>query len=180
MELKIKLPLSEHYKDLSPIEVFLLSYIQQNVNEAGNFTESDSQISKALNINTSSIPTLLNKLQKLIYIEQVWNEENKRVLKYVPVPKDSKVNSQMGFIYIAIDTALPQYIKIGYSKDTKQREGTLKAEKPTLQFVKRFIGSRDQEQAVHRYLSKYRVRGEWFLLDVESGEKAIKKIIGVN
>lgn len=179
MEIKIQTPLSDHYKELSIIEALLLCYISQNIEEDGNFIETDLQISKALNINIASIPTLLNKLLKIIYIEQVYNEENKRVLRHVPVPKDSKVTSKVGFIYIAIDTALPQYIKIGYSGDTKQREGTLKAEKPTIQFVKRFIGSRDQEQAVHRYLTKFRVRGEWFETTVEVGEKAVKKILGI-
>lgn len=180
MQLSIQLPISEHFKDLTPLEALLYCYIQQNVDDRGYFIESDKQIANALSINQVSIPSLLNKLTKLVLIENVYLESEQRALKHIPIGLEANVKSPQGFIYIAIDTALPQYIKIGYSKDTKQREGTLKAEKPTIKFVKRFTGSRDQEQAVHRYLSRFRVRGEWFECSVEQGEKAIKKILGIS
>lgn len=167
-------------KNLSIVEVILLHYIQQNINDEGNFTETDQQISKALNINQSSIPTLISKLVKLIYIEHIFNEENKRILRYVPVPKDSQPSNIKGFIYIMEDTNLPNFFKIGYSKDARYREGTLQAEKPSIHLIKKFVGSMEQEKSAHRYLAKYRVRGEWFTgLSLESIEKAIKKIIGI-
>lgn len=174
--LTIKLEL---LKDLSIAEVFLLAYIEQNVQEFGTFTETDQQISKALKINQAAVPTLINKLKKQSYIELINLNDNKRHLKYVPVPNDSEQKDVEGYIYIMQDTALPQYVKVGFSKVPAHREDTLAAQKPTIKLVKKFIGSMSQEKATHRYLSRYRARGEWFECSVEVAEKAIKKIIGI-
>ncbi len=170
----------ELLKDLSIAEVFLLAYIEQNVQENGLFTDTDQQISKALKINQASLPTLINKLKKQSYIELVNLNDNKRYFKYVPVPNDSEQKDIEGYIYILEDTSLPGYFKIGFSKQPGHREKTLQAQKPTIRLIKKFIGSMEQEKATHRYLSKFRVRGEWFTgISVEDIEKAIKKIIGI-
>jgi len=180
MEIKIQTPLSEYYKELTIIEALLLCYIQQNIDESGNFIETDSQIAKALNINIASLPTLLNKLLKLIYIEQVYNEENKRILRYIPIGLNGDIKSKQGFIYIMEDASLPGYYKVGFSKSPSHREYTLQAQKPTIKLLKKFVGSIQEEHAVHRYLDKFRVRGEWMYgLTVEQIDKAIKKIIGI-
>lgn len=176
--LTIKLEL---LKDLSIAEVFLLAYIEQNVQESGTFTETDQQISKALKINQAAVPTLINKLKKQSYIELININDNKRHFKYVPVPNDSEQKDVEGYIYILEDVSLPGYYKIGFSKVPAHREKTLQAQKPTIRLIKKFIGSMEQERATHRYLAKFRARGEWFTgISVEDIEKAIKKIIGIN
>lgn len=167
-------------KDLSPVEVILLCYIKDKSIESNLFIETDQQISKALNINSASLPTLISKLRKLIYLELVYTEDKERILRYVPVPKDSDTKSPQGFIYVMEDTALPGYYKIGFSKNVSHREGTLQGEKPTIRLIKKFVGSIQQEHSVHRYLDRFRIRGEWFKgIPLEEIEKAIKKIIGI-
>lgn len=144
------------------------------------FNQTDKQMGEALNINPVAIPTILAKLRKLIYLELIYSEDSKRILQYVPLPNDSEQKDIPGYIYIMQDTALPKWIKIGFSKQPKHREGTLSAQKPTIQLVRKFIGSMEQEKACHRYLSRFRGRGEWFEITVEEAEKAIKKIIGIH
>lgn len=179
MQLTINTPISEHYKELSPLEALLLCYIQQNVNEEGLFVESDKQIAHALSINQAAVPSLLSKLIKLVLVENIHSEDG-RLLKYIPIGLDANVKSAQGFIYIMEDTSLPGYYKVGYSGKPAHREYTLQAQKPTIKLLKKFVGSIQQEHQVHRYLDRYRVRGEWLYgISVEDIEKAIKKIIGV-
>lgn len=90
-------------------------------------------------------------------------------------PEKSVPVIQKGYVYLAVDDALPEYIKIGYSKHPEVREGTLQAEKPTIRIIHTEQGTMAHEKELHAVFKDRRVRGEWFkitedeALDVMSG-----------
>jgi DNA-binding transcriptional regulator YhcF (GntR family) len=162
-------------KNLNIFDAVILSFIKDYSNDEEICFKSDKEIATTLNINPATIPNALNKLYKLGYID-ITHENNVRLLTYSYDAPHRMAKS--GYIYIMKDST-HTYLKIGYSKDPKYRESTLQGEKPTISLVTKFKGTMSQEQAVHRILAKYRVRGEWFNVDVDTAIAAIKRIIGI-
>ena len=69
------------------------------------------------------------------------------------------------FVYVMKDESLPGWYKIGKSVNPKHREGTLKAEKPSIKMV--FYAPETKkinEALLHNQYAEYRGRGEWFNL----------------
>lgn len=64
--------------------------------------------------------------------------------------------------------------KIGHSRNPSQREKTLQSEEPELEMVFSTPAKPEDEERLHEYFSKNRVRGEWFNLS----ERQIKAITG--
>lgn len=82
--------------------------------------------------------------------------------------RDHKVNGiakRDCFVYIMKDTSLPGWYKIGKSINPEHREGTLKAEKPSIKMVFYTPETKEINEALlHNEYAKYRGRGEWFNL----------------
>lgn len=163
-------------KDLTLFDAVVLSYIKQNMDEDCNCVKSFSDIANYLQVNQSSIPNTLARLTKLGYIE-TFTEQDQRIITYT-YDAPHRGASNTGYIYIMQDTT-NRYLKVGFSKNPKYRESTLQAEKPTIELVRIFKGTLAQEQAAHRILAKYRIRGEWFDVTVAQAEEAIKRVIGL-
>jgi len=163
-------------KDLNLFDAIVLAYIKGNMDEDCNCIKTDHDIANYLRANPSTIPNTISRLNKLGFIEKQ-QEDNRRIITYTfDAPHRGASNS--GYIYIMQDTT-NQYLKIGFSKNPTYRESTLQAEKPTIQLVRKFKGTMAQEQAAHRILAKYRIRGEWFQVTLEQAEEAIKRVIGL-
>lgn len=163
-------------KDLNLFDAIVLAYIKGNMDEDCNCIKSDLEIANYLRANISTIPNTLSRLNKLGFIEKQL-EDNRRIITYTyDAPHRGASNS--GYIYIMQDTT-NEYLKIGFSKNPTYRESTLQAEKPTIQLVRKFKGTMSQEQQCHRMLAKYRIRGEWFSVDLNAAEQTIKKVIGL-
>ena len=67
-------------------------------------------------------------------------------------------------VYLMQDTTNDFY-KIGRSKEPRYREKTLQSEKPTIELLFCFAGSRKDEKYLHEHFKEKRIRGEWFHLD---------------
>ena len=67
-------------------------------------------------------------------------------------------------VYLMQDTTNDFY-KIGRSKEPRYREKTLQSEKPTIELLFCFEGSRKDEKYLHECFKEKRIRGEWFRLD---------------
>ncbi len=70
------------------------------------------------------------------------------------------------YVYLIKDH-ITGYIKIGYSKNPMAREGTLQAEKPTLEIIHLLDGDLKFEKSLHQKYKEKRLRGEWFNLTTE-------------
>lgn len=163
-------------KDLLLFDAIVLAYIKGNMDEDCNCIKTDQEIATYLRTNAATIPNTLSRLIKLGFIERQV-EDNRRIITYT-YDAPHRGASNTGFIYIMRDTT-NHYLKIGFSKSPKYRESTLQAEKPTIELVRYFKGTMAQEQAAHRILAKYRIRGEWFQVSLEQAEEAIKRVIGL-
>ena len=163
-------------KDLSVFDALILSYIFAQKDDDFLFRETNNQISQVLNVKLSSIPSSLDKLYKLGYID-IFHENQQRIITYTYDAPHHLAKS--GYIYIMLDE-VNNFIKIGYSKNPKFRESTLQSEKPSIKLINRFKGTLSQEQHCHRILAKYRKRGEWFEgITVKQAEDVIKQVIGI-
>lgn len=164
-------------KDLTLPHCVILAYILSKVDGDYQFFETDKEIFTALGNKINSIPTILQQLYKLGYIE-IHGDTGGRIITYTYDAPHSL--SKSGFIYIMEDQNIKDVLKIGYSKDPSYREGTLQAEKPTIKLLGKWKGSLSQEQTCHRILAKHRVRGEWFKVTFEEAERVIKKVVKIS
>ncbi len=164
-----------HNRDLTLFDSVILSYIKSQIDDSSATRTPNNTIVQALGINPNSLPSCLDKLYKLGYIE-IHHENEQRIITYTYDAPHSLSNS--GYIYIMKDTT-HDYLKIGFSKDPKYRESTLQGEKPTIQLLGKWKGTISQEQTCHRILAKFRVRGEWFNVDQQTAEQTIKSVIGI-
>ena len=65
-------------------------------------------------------------------------------------------------VYVAaLDSA--GLVKVGWSADVPRRLRQLEYDHGPLRLIRTFPGNFKQERAVHGYLSRFRVRNEWFL-----------------
>lgn len=94
------------------------------------------------------------KIDDLQDINTINNFDRDRLENYHKVLNQSKC-------YIIKDVNTGFY-KIGKSKNPKNREKTLQAEKPTIKIIKIFRD--DIESKLHRIYNSQRIRGEWFNL----------------
>jgi len=76
-------------------------------------------------------------------------------------------------VYLMLDTT-NNFYKIGCSKQPRYREKTLQSEKPTIELLFCFEGSRKDEKYLHEHFKEKRIRGEWFHLD-DDGVAYIKE-----
>jgi len=77
---------------------------------------------------------------------------------------DSK-SVKHGFVYIILNKDNCLY-KIGYSKDPVFREKTLMSQEPNIEVIFKHEANMDDESKIHKAFEKYRVRGEWFTLNL--------------
>lgn len=162
-------------KDMTAYDALVLAYIKQNCDRFMTCVKTNAEIAKDINGNPAVIPNIVARLYKLGFLDQTF-EESSRILIYTyDAPHRG---SASGYIYIMKDTT-NNFIKIGFSKHPAYRESTLQAEKPTIELVRKFPGTMAQEQAAHRILARYRIRGEWFQVTIQQAEDAIKKVIGL-
>lgn len=68
------------------------------------------------------------------------------------------------------------YVKIGKSNNPTYREKTLQSEEPEIEIITYRKTSEGTEQALHEMFSNKRLRGEWFNLNVEDIELAVKEM----
>jgi hypothetical protein len=122
-------------------------------------------------------------LNNVIKKGETWiNDRNKLVEKalFLEITQRSpKIEKPTIFeeIYIASDIG-HNYLKIGWSVNPENREKTLQAQKPTIKIIRSFKNAtRGQEKRVHKLLSVFRKRGEWFNITLEEAEKAINQIL---
>lgn len=80
-----------------------------------------------------------------------------------------------GYVYVLKDS-LHNYLKIGFSKNPTVREATHQAQRPTQEMLYSAIGSSSDERAVHKVLSEFRIRGEWFNVSLDTAIETITKI----
>lgn len=74
------------------------------------------------------------------------------------------------YIYLIRDNST-NHIKIGHSKNPSYRESTLFAEKPSMELIAAWRGTKPEEKALHEEFAVKNIRGEWFSLtgdDVEN------------
>jgi hypothetical protein len=121
----------------------------------------------------SNLVTVIKKLSKE-YRQLV----KKEVSGYKPLEKRTNNNDIQDefqhqddcFVYLMIDT-INKYYKIGISNKPEWREKTLQSEKPTIELIasKKFLNRKiasSFEKALHNTYSEKRIRGEWFVLDL--------------
>lgn len=84
---------------------------------------------------------------------------------------------KIGYLYLAVDDAIPGVIKIGFSKNPQVRETTLQAEKPTIRIVWDEEGTMAEERSLHKHFHEKRVRGEWFRLTEEEAFKGMQEVL---
>lgn len=78
--------------------------------------------------------------------------------------RDHAANGKKTQVYLMQDTT-NNFYKIGCSKQPRYREKTLQSEKPTIELLFCFEGSRKDEKYLHECFKEKRIRGEWFRLD---------------
>lgn len=82
------------------------------------------------------------------------------------------------FIYL-MKNSRNNLVKIGYSVDPSFREKTLQSEEPEIDLIASWIGSCEDEQALHRRYKEKRVRGEWFRLSADDVDQLVEEFVGV-
>lgn len=93
--------------------------------------------------------------------------------------KEDIPQKPIGFVYL-MRHGRADTIKIGYSKNPKEREDTLQAEDPDLNLLASWPGTKDDERALHARFSALRTRGEWFRLNDIEIDQLIEEFDGVS
>jgi len=83
---------------------------------------------------------------------------------YNAIINNNSFDDKRTYIYIMYDYNTGYY-KIGRSANPAVRERTLQSEKPTIDLIKCWIGTWDDEKILHRMFKHKRYRGEWFALN---------------
>lgn len=91
---------------------------------------------------------------------------------YIPVTRAP------GFVYL-MRHGRAGTVKIGYSKNPKEREETLQAEDPDLNLLASWPGTTDDERALHTRFADLRTRGEWFRLSPNDVGGLIEEFGGI-
>ena len=122
------------------------------------------------------LPTLEETAEHFGIVKSAVSNHNKKLLKNGWIRKQNErfictygtavepYREPDTYLYLMQDK-VNGFIKIGISKDPKYRERTLQSEKPTIELLDAWLGSKKDEIDLHRTFAENRVRGEWFNLD---------------
>lgn len=158
------------YNNNCPIVIGVYDGLAVNLNGGYYLTEAEADfLIQALKV--------AKKKARKEDIEKLNDEIARR--KYDRHPQEPVVKKQKtGFIYIATDSTIPQYIKIGFSTNPSSREETLLAQKPTIKFEEVFGNATlFDEKKVHENIKQYRVIGEWFEVSIDTAREEIRKVL---
>lgn len=130
-------------------------------------------LQKALNCS----PTLASRLWKsdfsMISVETLdklcylFNSSSSDLISYRRIDgefnfsSNLQIKNKLSYVYLMRDTT-NGLIKIGYSSNVTAREKTLQSEKPAIELLNYWVGTREDEKILHRLFKNKRIRGEWF------------------
>jgi hypothetical protein len=145
---------------------------------------SNKQLSEFLDVTTKTISSGISNLKKYNYIIQTFFDGRTRKLELVKLKNTiKKINTK----YISLNKNYPEYvyfiknnnlIKIGKSKNIKNRINDLKKEKPNIVFCIAIstYKSYNLEKIFHNYFINKKVEGEWFDISINDIETSLKDL----
>jgi len=140
--------------------------------------------SKPINFNGLVI---LNSFMEYLLDHESLTEIQLDLFKKLPILYQDKnriavEDSYVYLMYTHTDEKQRVIVKIGYSKNPKQRVGELKTGNPKVKLIAFARGSRITESKLHRYFANMRTAGEWFAFPmtkeeaIREFEKAVKEV----
>lgn len=141
--------------------------------------------SKPINFNGLVI---LNSFMEYLQTHDTLTGIQLNLFKKIPILYEDKNRQAIddSFVYLAyshIDSKGKIRVKIGYSKNPKQRVASMRTVDTGIELLTYAKGSRIVESRLHQYFGGYRCKGEWFALQmtkneaIEAFQKAVKEVV---
>lgn len=97
-----------------------------------------------------------------IELDALNHEEAERKLQsFLQKQELKQSNKEKVFVYLMRDRKT-KLIKIGYSKNPKQREKSLQVANPEIKLIKHYSAFLSDEKQLHKLFSAKKIVGEWF------------------
>lgn len=111
------------------------------------------------------IDSASHQLTRTLDVMETVSDGIKRELEDVSLPSDMKRSEHVESAFVYLMRHTNGLVKIGYSRNPRNRERTLQAEDPRLEMIHCFRSGRHVETRLHKIFSDLRIRGEWFSLE---------------
>lgn len=141
--------------------------------------------SKPINFNGLVI---LNSFMEYLQTHDTLTDIQLDLFKKIPILYEDKNRQAIddSFVYLAyshIDNKGKIRVKIGYSKNPKQRIASMRTVDTGIELLTYAKGSRIVESRLHQYFGGYRCKGEWFAFQmtkneaIEAFQKAVNGVV---